>query len=230
MADGEGILRSRGMEFPDDPAIIDSDIRKALRRDIYEDREAHAVSRKVKKSDIVMELGAGIGYMSTLSAKVCGAQAVHTYEANPGLIPYIRRVHRLNGVSNVELNNALLGPEAGEATFYVRDNILASSMDPDPKGEEAKIVETHQIEVRSIADEMRRIKPTALIVDIEGAEAHVLPHADLSTVRLVVIELHPQWIGEAGTRAVFETMMKAGLTYFPWPSAKKVVVFMKDWD
>lgn len=225
----QGLLRSRGMEFPDDPAIIDQKIRRALRQDVYEDKEAHAVSRKVRTDDVVMEIGAGIGYMSTLAAKVCGAREVHTYEANPALIPYIRRVHRLNGV-NVELNNALLGPEPGEATFYVRENILASSMDPNPEGEDSPVVSTHTLEVRDIRAEMARIKPTAFIVDIEGAEAHLIPHADLSTVRLVVIELHPQWIGEAGTHAVFKAMMDAGLTYFPWPSAKKVVVFMKDWD
>ena len=50
-----------------------------------------------------------------------------------------------------------------------------------------------------------------------------------SSLRVAIIELHPQWIGQSGVQAVFDAMSKAGLTYFPKASESKVVTFRKDW-
>ncbi len=44
-----------------------------------------------------------------------------------------------------------------------------------------------------------------------------------------MVELHPQWIGQAGVQAVFDAFHKAGLTYYPKTSDKKVVTFLKGW-
>jgi hypothetical protein len=68
-----------------------------------------------------------------------------------------------------------------------------------------------------------------LVCDIEGAEAELLPAGDWSGLRAAVVELHPQWIGQAGVQAVFDAMQRAGLTYFPRASQAKVVTFRKGW-
>lgn len=225
----EGLVRSRGLVFPNDPKVLTPRLRKMLRTRQYEAREAAAVRALVGRDDVAMELGGGIGYMSTLMARSCKAREVHSFEANPTLIPYIRRVHALNEVEHVELSNALLGPRKGNATFYERENFLASSLEQDPPGVNSAVIATHRVEVRNIKTEMRRIKPTALVCDIEGAEATLLPLADLSTVRVAVVELHPQWIGQTGVQAVFDVFHKYGLTFYPKTSNKKVVTFLKGW-
>lgn len=225
-----GQIRSRGLLFPDDPAVIPQRIRRMLRNRDYEAREAAAVRALVGAEDVALELGAGIGYMSTLMAKACKAKEVHSFEGNPSLIPYVRQVHALNGVADrAQVTNALLGPQAGTATFYQREDFLASSLDPNPRGLASPVIAEHQVEVRDIKAAMQEIKPSVLVCDIEGAEAHVLPAADLSTVRVAVVELHPQWIGQAGVQAVFDAFHAAGLTYFPKTSDKKVVTFLKGW-
>jgi len=224
------MIRSRGLLFPNDPKFIIQKTRRLLRTNTYEQREADAVRALVKSDDVAMELGAGIGFMSTLMAKSCKARAVHTFEANPTFIPYIRQVHEANGVAGkVVLTNALLGPSAGRTTFYERENFAASSMIADPQGMTSAVVAVHEVEVLNIAEVMAQIRPTALICDIEGAEAELLPLADLSTVRVAVVELHPQWIGQAGVQAVFDAFHAAGLTYHPKTSNKKVVTFLKGW-
>ena len=224
------MVRSRGLLFPDDPKFIIQKTRRLLRSNRYEAREAQAVRALVGPDDVAMELGAGIGFMSTLMAKSCKAKRVHAFEANPSLIPYVRRVHEANGVTDgVVLTNALLGPRAGTTTFYERENFAASSLLADPPGVGSEVVATHEVEVLDIAEVMAEIRPTALVCDIEGAEAEILPSADLSSVRVAVVELHPQWIGQAGVQAVFDAFHAAGLSFYPKTSNKKVVTFLKGW-
>lgn len=225
-----GLIRSRGLVFPNDPKFLIPKTRRLLRSNSYEAREADAVRALVKEGDVALELGAGIGFMSTLMAKSCKAREVHTFEANPSFIPYIRRVHEANGVADkVVLTNALLGAAPGVATFYERADFAASSLTEDPPGVASPVVATHAVPVLDIARVMADLCPTALVCDIEGAEAGLLPLADLSSVRVAVIELHPQWIGEVGVRAVFDALHGAGLTFYPRTSNKKVVTFLKGW-
>ena len=85
------------------------------------------------------------------------------------------------------------------------------------------------VEVRAVNEELARVAPTVLICDIEGAEADLLPAADLSGLRAAIVEVHPQWIGQAGVQAVFDAMNRGGLSYFPKASEGKVVTFRKGW-
>ncbi|MGB0912206.1 MAG: FkbM family methyltransferase [Phaeobacter italicus] len=149
-----------------------------------------------------------------------------TYEANPHLIPYIRRVHAANGVTNAYLTHAVLAPKAGKQTFYVRENFLASSlsaMEDEPHQEE---VEVPALDMNAVIADL---KPSVLICDIEGAEADLLPQMDLSGLRAVLIETHPQWIGKEGIRRLFACLDAAGLVFYPRWSHGKVAVFRSDW-
>jgi len=228
--DGPAYVRSHGLRFPNDPAIITRRIRRALRQDAYEKKEYEAIRALLRPDDVVMELGAGIGFMSTVASKLCAVKSVTAYEANPALIPYIASVHVANGVENVTVKNALLaGKKAKPVDFFVRKNLLASSMEPMQGDRDGGVVTVAKVPVENINTALKSIAPTALICDIEGAEAVLLPVADLSCLRLAIVELHPQWIGQSGVQAVFDSMHRAGLTYFPKRSNAKVVAFRKGW-
>ena len=221
-------IRSRGLNIPKHPELTTGRTRGALRDGLYERKECDAVMRVAREGDRVLELGGGIGYMSTLLSVRKKVARVVSYEANPTLIPYIRSVHAANGVENVDLRNALLAPQAGgPMPFHIRKNFLGSSMDGsvDPES----IVETVAIEQHALGDVLTVETPDVLVCDIEGAEAALLPAGDWSGLRAAVIELHPQWIGQAGVQAIFDTFQRAGLTYFPKASEAKVVTFLKDW-
>ncbi|WP_212525214.1 FkbM family methyltransferase [Actibacterium sp. MT2.3-13A] len=222
-------IRSRGLKFPYDPRVIDRKRRKLLHDDAYEKKESEAVLRQIRPQDTVLELGAGMGYMSTLMARKLGVRHVHAFEANPAMIPYIRAVHAANGVEDVTVHNALLGAEEGEVTFYVRGDFVASSMEDNLGEKHGGVIARETVPVRPVAQVMDEIKPTALVCDIEGAEADLLPLMDLGAIRVAIIELHPQVFGQAGTAKVFAAMAAAGLTYFPRASNAKVVTFRRDW-
>lgn len=224
-----GIIRCRGIRFPDNESILNPVIRRKLRRRNYERIEAEAVRPQVKPGDTVLELGGGIGFMSSVMAKSCKADHVHVYEPNPDLVPYMKDVHALNGIENVTVHQGIVGAKKGKATFYQRENVLTSSMEENPRTIISPVTATHEVDVFNINTVLGQVKPNVLVCDIEGGEAGLFDKAKLSGLRMAVIEIHPQWIGEAGTRGVFEAMHKAGLTYFPKASHGKVVVFKKDW-
>lgn len=228
MPERSPFIRSRGLKIPKHPQLTTGRVRGALREGKYERKECDAVMRVVREGDTVLELGGGIGYMSTLLSVKKKVARVVSYEANPTLIPYIKSVHEANAVENVEVRNALLSPRAGKPVpFYIRKNFLGSSMDGEIDKE--SIVETVQIDQHGISPTLKDLKPDVLVCDIEGAEAGLLPAGDWSGLRAAIIELHPQWIGQEGVQAVFDCMQKAGLTYFPKASEAKVVTFLKGW-
>ncbi|MFG6516992.1 FkbM family methyltransferase [Sulfitobacter sp. 1A13496] len=219
-------IHSRGMKFPDDPAILRGRIRKLLRQNAYEAKESEAALRVVREGDRVIELGGGVGYMSTLVASKRNVASVHSFEANPNLIPYIRRVHAANGLSNAHVTNAILGPAPGKADFYVRDRILSSSL---TRFKDEYPPEPHQIDVLDAAKVFADFTPSVLICDIEGAEVDLIPTLPLDTLRAAIIELHPQWIGPEGVNKVFTAFMQAGLAYYHRGSHNKVVAFRRRW-
>lgn len=225
-ADVQKMLKCRGMRFPLDRAILPPRIRTLLREGTYEAKEATAVRKLVKADDVVMELGAGIGFMSTLVATKTPAKSVHSFEANPQLMPYIAQVHAENNVTNAHVTNAILGDQDGTAPFYIRKNFLASSLDPMEDAEDCTKVEVPTRDVNAV---IKELQPSVLICDIEGAEADLLPKMDLTGLRAVVIETHPQWIGKAGMQKVFRCLDAAGLVFFPRWSHGKVAVFRSDW-
>lgn len=220
-------LISRGIRFPLNPDELRGKSVAALREGRYELREAEAALRIVRTGDVVLELGGGIGFMSTLLATHRKIEHVHVFEANPELTPYITSVHEANHVTNATVHNALLGDTAGKVPFYVRRNFLASSVVENVTA--SPVLRTTEVEMRSAEPVARDLGATLLICDIEGAEIDVLPKMDLSGLRAAIVELHPQWIGASGVNAVFEAMIKAGLAYYPKTSTQKVVTFRRAW-
>lgn len=224
--DKTGFIRSRGMKFPKHPEIMQGKIRRLLRSNSYEAKETEAALRVVREGDVVVELGGGIGYMSTLVATKRAVKSVHVFEANPNLIPYIRSVHVANNVTNAHVTNAILGPRKGSVDFYVREPMLGSSMqvlegEVDPP--------SVKVDVLNAKATFKEIGATVLICDIEGAEVDLIPQLDLTGLRAAIIETHPQWIGPEGINKVFRAFMDAGLAYYHRGSHGKVLAFRTDW-
>lgn len=170
----------------------------------YEKEELKLVKHLLDKNDVVMELGTGLGLLSSYCAQKIGSQRVFTYEANPALEAYIRQTHQLNSVAP-NLTICLLGERSGEQTFYVNKNFISSST--VPKNSYDKPI---QVPVKSFNEEAYRINPTFLILDIEGGEYELLKFADLHTIKKIVIEVHPNVIGQKKVDFVMSKLKTAG--------------------
>lgn len=222
----DAFIMSRGMKFPRHPEIMQGKIRRMLRRGVYERKESEAALRVVRAGDVVVELGGGIGYMSTLVATKRKIESVHVFEANANLIPYMKQVHEVNGVTNAHVTNAILGPRKGKVDFYIREPMLGSSMEVLEGEVDPPSV---KVDVLNAKTTFKDIGATVLICDIEGAEVDLIPSIDLTGLRAAIIETHPQWIGPEGIQKVFRAFMDAGLTYYHRGSEGKVVAFRNRW-
>ena len=202
---------------------ISKPIRRRIYGGYYEEAELLALKSQLCSNDIVMELGAGIGFISSYCAARIGSDKVFTYEGNPLLEPHILNTFALNGVSP-KLEISLLGKVAGEQTFYISKDFWSSSTIQRDLNAKALTVP-----VKSLNEEIKRVNPTFLIIDIEGGEYELFQYIDFHNVNKIIIELHERVIGTDKIRAVKSSLADAGFHINNELSSKTVdeVVFLK---
>lgn len=159
----------------------------------YENSEISIIKKTVSKEDRVLELGTGIGFVSAYCAKQIGSDKVFTYEGNPSLEPLIKQLYQKNGV-NPNSVIALLGSDNGTKTFYKNNNsFLASSSDQPPASNHFAF----EVDEKKLNEVINDVKPTYLIMDIEGGEYDIFKIIDFQSINKIQFELHPSVL-EAG--------------------------------
>ena len=211
-----------GVRLPIKHPAITPPILKDIFFGVYESKEAELVRMKIAANDVVMEIGAGIGFLSTLSAKVVGSERVFAYEANPQLMDVIRHVHELNQVAPT-VSNVLLGEGEGERTFWLERDYWASSLIQGSK--DATPIRVRQIDLNQ---EIQRIQPSFMILDIEGGEYEFLRHARLDSIRKMVIEVHPHVLGYTRISEMLGWLFAAGFALDLGNMRKNVFYLFKE--
>ncbi|WGR90768.1 FkbM family methyltransferase (plasmid) [Bradyrhizobium sp. ISRA443] len=199
------------------PGITSQTIAASIRAGTYEAHEAALLEGLIQKGEIILEIGAGCGFISTVCAKNPHSNAVHCVEANPGLIDLIRLTHRLNGVSAV-VHNEILAKEDGETDFFVHPDFWAS-------GTHSFLGTPIKVRTTSFQRRLNELRPTMLVVDIEGGEVDLFDDVDLTGVRKIMIELHQPTIGRCGMKKVFDVLSAQKFHYDMWHSTFSVVTF-----
>ncbi len=192
-----------GIKIPIPPNVSQGPL-EALYAGYYERSELKILKTKLCKDDCVMELGTGLGLLSSYCANKLGSDRVYTYEANPALEPLIHKTYALNNV-NSNLNICLLGKSFGEQEFFVSKSFWSSSTIPLRDDYQAVIVP-----VIPFNHEIRKNNPTVLIVDIEGGEYELFKDADLHNVKKIIMEIHPGHIGGEKSEFVKNKLIQQG--------------------
>ena len=120
----------------------------------YEKEERQIVEKLLRIDDRVLELGSGLGYISTNCARRLGDDRVVTVEANAEMEEPIRRSFELNGVSPTLLIGAA-GPEAGVVEFFFEENFWSNSWLPTRKS-----TKSQKVNMLPIAQLMEQHRPT----------------------------------------------------------------------
>lgn len=208
-----------GVDLKTGPSDIPKTVRSHVFKGGYEAVEAELVKGILKPSDRVLEVGTGIGFVSILCAKLASEGHVTSYEANPALEQIIRDNYALNDLSP-DLRMKAVTVDGSPIRFFADPNILSSSLiDRD--------IASNEITVDSdpIADVMAEVAPNVIVMDVEGAEVDLLPAADLSNVRAMVVEVHPHIVGVAKIAAMDEALAEQGL--LPTKSLHKTVLYTR---
>ena len=188
-------------------------VERAVSRGLYEQDELHLLGEVLSPGDVVLELGAGIGLVSAYCAKRIRSSRVFAYEANPDLEPRIRETYWLNQVRPT-LEMCAIGAQTGTVTLYCGRHLWSSSiLRPTCR------VRPVEVPMKALSEIAREIRPTLLIVDVEGAEGELFDHAHLPTVMRIVLELHERVIGATNAGRVRSRLAAIGFEELPELSA-----------
>lgn len=219
------IIEHFGIRLRIDPEFMSPKLMEVIREGRYEAPEARKISKIVEPGDVVLEIGAGIGFMTALMLKNPAVARVVSFEANPLLIGKIKRTLADNdiGGERFELNNAVLGAEdSGTVEFHIHKDFWASSLRKTPA-----TIRSHPIPRVGFDRTIKAVRPTVIVCDIEGGERALFKTSDLEGVRAVYIELHQRVIGPAGMRDVFQAFHDRGFHYDQTHSQGAVVLFSR---
>jgi len=211
-----------GIALPLKHPLITAPIRRDIYFGDYERKELDVIERRLQPGDTIMEVGAGIGFLSAYCARFLGDGRVFAYEANPALLTLIAEVHARNKV-HPRVVEALLGEGDGERDFFVEPDYWASSL--VRRSAAARCVRIPQIDFNG---ELRRVAPNFLIVDVEGGEYELLRRADLSGVSKLCLEVHPDVLGNARVSELFASLVAGGLALDFTLMRKNVFYFYRE--
>lgn len=222
MADYE--LNGVSLTVPD--AILTPRIAAKLAGGGYERQEVHAVQMRLKAGQRVLDLGAGLGYVAALAARIAGAENVTALEANPDLLPVIRANLERNGAGAAQLvHGAVAGAGgAGQVIAFERKPAFWASRLAVPGADTGDVVE---VPVFPIAGLLAAHRPHVVIMDVEGAEAQLFERPWPRHVKAVMMELHPGRYPDSTVKQIVDCMSVSGLTYDPGPSCGRILCFRR---
>lgn len=183
---------------------IPKHVSQFLVRGDYEFPERRAVAKLLQEDDRVLEIGSCVGVVALTAATVVGAENVMSFEPNPAAAKVARDNFALNALP-VELANAAVGVEDGTLDLRVA---LGSWLGASGRRQfEGRTIATP---MRSIAKVVAEFRPTVLVMDTEGMEEELLPACPLSGLRAVVVEVHPDVIGDDGVARIGRHLREQG--------------------
>lgn len=220
------VIEHFGIRLRIDPDFMSTKLMEVIRTKRYEGPEARTIGKIIQPGEVVLEIGAGIGFMAALMLKNPDVERVISFEANPLLIPKIQRTLDDNGLGGqrFELHNAVLANDRarGEIDFHIHQDFWASSLQKTPG-----TILSCPVPVVGFDQTIRAVRPSLIVCDIEGGEKALFTAADLSGVRGVYVELHQRVLGRDGMRDVFQLFHNYGFHYDQDYSFGAVVMFSR---
>lgn len=209
-----------------DGDVISDQVVETITRGSYERFEARRARELVRSGDRVIELGAGLGFLSALIVGQTDVADYQLIEADPRLAPLIRRTHQLNGLPApvavrtcvATCDDALLAQK--EVDFHVGVKFCASSILGVGRSKG-----TVRVPVLSLVDLIAETRANVLIADIEGAETGIFNGTPLGTIERILMEIHPHRIGDAGVKKIFNGLGAIDFVYDMEASAGAVLGF-----
>lgn len=203
-----------GVKVPIRGSFLPPVMRRRVMRGGYEKAERCLLRQLIKPGDRVIELGASLGIVSTLLAKKVGPDgAVVAVEPNRLLRQHFERQLALNHAT-VRHFEALGCPiwEGPVPEAVSRQRFTAVSNSLSGRANESDGDHMPWLTLKEIADRSDIGEPTALMIDVEGGERVWSGHQPgfPSSVKTVIVEIHPNLIGEMIAGSCVQALVNEG--------------------
>ena len=200
-------VKIRGTRFSVKSPLIQTRQKSWMYFGVYEVYELNAVERFVRPNDAVIELGASIGVVSSLTNRRLADPTRHlVLEANPRLIETLEHNRERTG-SRFGIRHAALGYGADKITFHVNDSFLSGGVE-----REGDAVTVPTVSLGELIEDLGE-SPVVLVCDIEGAELDLVEHeldVICDRVDLIIMETHPRTAGSEPTDTMSAKLVEAG--------------------
>lgn len=137
----------------------------------YEREQTRAFTERLGAGDVVLDIGANVGYYTLLSSVLVGDNGrVFAFEPDPRIARWLRRHVQMNGRQNVRVEEAAVSDTRGTARFERGGGSGTGHLAREGG------FEVRTLRVDDFCAE-RGIRPSAIKIDVEGAEGAVLAGA-----------------------------------------------------
>jgi len=162
-------------------AIIDGDKifvdpRDSLRltiNGIYEKFETNFVKNEIKKNNVVLDLGAHVGYYTLMFAKLVGENGkVYAFEPSPTNFELLQKNVMINNYKNVILEKKAISDKSEIASLYLSEENFSDNRIFDSHDKRKSI----KIETTTLDDYFKEYdgRIDFIKMDVQGAEGKVL--------------------------------------------------------
>lgn len=155
---------------PDDN-VITPRMRKGLG---WEETETHWFVRSLRSGDVVVDVGANIGYYTLLAGRLVGEGGrVYAFEPDPFNFAILQRNVRLAGLRNVVLEQKAVSNEPGSIRLFLSESNKGDHRIYQPEGERRESVEVEAVDLDAyfagVEEQVDFVK-----IDTQGAELVIL--------------------------------------------------------
>ena len=138
---------------------------------IYEEDETRLIKKTVKKGDVVIDIGANIGYYTLIMARNVGKKGkVYAFEPDPENFSLLKKNIKKNGYQNAVLVQKAVSDKNGEISLFLSDSNTGDHRIVDTKDGRNSV----KVEMISIDDFLNDVKINFIKMDIQGAEYFAL--------------------------------------------------------
>ena len=191
-----------------DVSAISPLIKNSIHSGQYEKAEVDMCREILDEQDCILELGSAIGFLGIYCLKSLGVADYYSVEANPAVAKLLRTNYSLNGLQPKLLEAAVSNRRGGIDFFLCKDFWSSSTLSLEAACMDKKIT----VEGLLFEDILAAapFTCTAMIVDIEGGEQFLSPASIPSSVKKLVIELHPEVVGVSGMFEYLALLIASG--------------------
>lgn len=199
---------------------------------MYEPHESALFRQAISPTDIVVDIGANVGYFALIAAR--RAARVIAFEPEPENRACLKVTVAANALANVDIVGMAVAKERGNMTLHLYDaNKGKHSLVKDSRDAKGfnRSIEVPVVDLDSFCAE-HHIVPTVIKMDIEGAEGFALQGMQhtLTQCRALFFELTPNAICKSGYDPVdiLRNLRDIGFVVYEIDEHEKRIMRMRD--
>ena len=148
---------------------------------VHEKIETDYVKNEIKEGDVVVDIGANIGYYTLLFSKLVGKKGkVFAFEPEPVNFQLLKKNVEINGCQNIILENKIVSNKNGKAKLYISEQGPGKHKIYPTQNDEENLIFVDSVKLDDYFKDLDIIKNISFIkIDVEGSELGVIKGMEL---------------------------------------------------